>query len=257
MDAGYFYMGRKSLPIIIIILTGVVATVGSIVINVASNMLPAEIMRHSGLVWAALVFLTLTGVGLAIWQYRLQKAGESLPTSLERLNRRLMLDKVQRTRVDSVLGKPLPGAVPIILRLREQSDMISNASRPRFHQPDASALIPSTDILPLYENAGSTLLILGKSGSGKTTLLLQLARELIKQARQDETMPIPVVFNLSSWSMMQQSLAHWLAEELQNSYHVEPPLAQNWVEQNQLLLLLDGLDRVPAQHLETCVKASP
>jgi adenylate kinase family enzyme len=38
---------------------------------------------------------------------------------------------------------------------------------------------------------GGTLLILGAPGAGKTTLLLELARDLIAHAEQDEVYPVP------------------------------------------------------------------
>ena len=155
----------------------------------------------------------------------------------EHQNRRLMLDKVQNIRIDSVLGKTLPGVLPLVLDLYERSDSLVNQSKSRFQQMDSPRPIPSTQIAQMYESSGSALLIVGKSGSGKTTLLLQLARELIERARRDGTLPMPVIFNLSSWSLTQQSLAHWLVEELENTYHIEPPIAQSWVKNNQLQLI--------------------
>ncbi len=55
-----------------------------------------------------------------------------------------------------------------------------------------------------YDEADGALLILGEPGSGKTTLLLELARDLLDRAEQDETHRMPVVFNLSSWAVKQQ-----------------------------------------------------
>lgn len=66
----------------------------------------------------------------------------------------------------------------------------------------------------VYDDADGELLILGAPGSGKTTLLLELARDLLFRAEQDEDHPIPVVFNLSSWAMKRQTLSDWLVEEL-------------------------------------------
>jgi hypothetical protein len=56
------------------------------------------------------------------------------------------------------------------------------------------------------------LLILGEPGSGKTITLLELARELIARARNDPNFaqPVPVVFNLSTWTDKQQHLNDWL-----------------------------------------------
>jgi predicted NACHT family NTPase len=43
--------------------------------------------------------------------------------------------------------------------------------------------------MQVYDEAGGELLILGEPGAGKTTLLLQLARELLSRAEQDESLP--------------------------------------------------------------------
>ena len=51
-----------------------------------------------------------------------------------------------------------------------------------------------------------SLLILGAPGSGKTTLLLELARDLLTRATHDPTHPIPVVFPLSTWAAIAETL---------------------------------------------------
>ena len=102
---------------------------------------------------------------------------------------------------------------------------------------------------------GKTLLILGDPGSGKTIALLQLAEKLIKQTQQDMTKPIPVVFNLSSWGQKQQPLTEWLIEELKEKYQVYKTWSEAWIENQQLTLLLDGLDEVKENCRNACVRA--
>ena len=102
---------------------------------------------------------------------------------------------------------------------------------------------------------GKTLLILGNPGSGKTIALLQLAERLIEQTQQDMTKPIPVVFNLSSWGPKQQPLSEWLIEELKEKYQVPKTWSEPWIENQQLILLLDGLDEVKANCRNACVRA--
>jgi DNA polymerase III delta prime subunit len=102
---------------------------------------------------------------------------------------------------------------------------------------------------------GGELLILGAPGSGKTTLLLELARDLLERAEQDEQHPLPVVFNLSSWATKQQPLADWLVEELNRSYQVPRKLGRAWVEADYILPLLDGLDEVAPKERTRCIEA--
>lgn len=89
-----------------------------------------------------------------------------------------------------------------------------------------------------------TLLILGEPGAGKTITLLKLAQELIARTEKDLSQPIPVVLNLSSWRNKQQTIADWLIEELNSTYQISKALGKVWIEDQQLLLLLDGLDEV-------------
>ncbi len=86
---------------------------------------------------------------------------------------------------------------------------------------------------------GRSLLILGEPGAGKTTTLLQLARNLIGRAEQDVNHLIPVILNLSSWTNPTQPIATWIVDELNTKYQVPKAIGQAWLQQQQLLLLLD------------------
>jgi eukaryotic-like serine/threonine-protein kinase len=66
---------------------------------------------------------------------------------------------------------------------------------------------------------------------------------------------MPVVFHLSSWAVRRRPLADWLVDELNERYYVPRKLAQDWIDAEQVLLLLDGLDEVAPEHREECVEA--
>ena len=72
----------------------------------------------------------------------------------------------------------------------------------------------------LQMGAGRSLLILGEPGSGKTIALLKLAERFIEKADSDPSLPIPVVFNLSSWVIKRQPITEWLVVELKQKYQV-------------------------------------
>lgn len=105
-----------------------------------------------------------------------------------------------------------------------------------------------------FDKLGKSLLILGASGSGKTTRLLELTRNLLDRADRDANHPIPVVFHLSFWGAQHPPLAAWLVDELVKRYRVRRKLARAWVDDEQILPLLDGLDEVALEHREACVE---
>src|SRR5262249_7448026 len=120
----------------------------------------------------------------------------------------------------------------------------------------APHLLPAhTSIAQVYDDADGELLLLGEPGAGKTTLLLDLARALLRRAESDETHPMPVIFNLSSWTQKQPSLPDWLVEELHSKYQVPYTVGKNWIEAHQILPLLDGLDEVTQNARDACVQA--
>lgn len=110
-------------------------------------------------------------------------------------------------------------------------------------------LVLGTQIIDVFDEFGGKLLILGSFASGKTTLLLRIAKVLIERAKSDPNEPIPIVFNLGSWSSDFSSVADWLINEMRSKYQFRPDIAQYLIDNQQLLLLLDGLDEIttPAQ----------
>jgi hypothetical protein len=172
-------------------------------------------------------------------------------------NRRTMLQLVKNTWVVGVLEQSLHSAAMIALGLEERTEAVEHPWEMilRASGEPNQPLPPSTRIADIFDSMDRALLILGAPGAGKTTMLLELARHAIARAEQDPTQPIPVVFNLSSWAGKRQPIAEWLVEELNVQYHVRKTTARDWVEHDELLLLLDGLDEVREEHREACVQA--
>ncbi len=107
----------------------------------------------------------------------------------------------------------------------------------------------------VFDELGGAMLILGDPGAGKTTMLLELLRDLLAEARTDPAAPIPVVVNLSSWAIRRHPLAEWLAQEIAERFQIAQRHPATWVQQERLILLLDGLDEVAEEHREACVAA--
>nr|WP_277879051.1 NACHT domain-containing protein [Leptolyngbya sp. FACHB-711] len=172
--------------------------------------------------------------------------------------RQILLGKVKEFWIEGFLKPSLQGIDALKLELTARPDAIAD----RFQGIEALAveLDSSYEILRetrIHEEIGGgrTLLILGEPGAGKTIALLQLAQRLIDRSEQNLTLPMPVVFNLSSWAKERKSIVDWLIDELREKYQVPRSLSEPWITQQQLILLLDGLDEVREDYRNDCVRA--
>lgn len=112
-----------------------------------------------------------------------------------------------------------------------------------------------TPVLQLFLRTGGGLLILGGPGGGKTTLLLELADGLLERAESDPSQPVPVIASLASWTGSRQPFTGWLAAELAERYRIPTAAARAWASQEDLVLLLDGLDEVADPYRDACAVA--
>lgn len=178
-------------------------------------------------------------------------------TQEEYRRRQVLLSKVKDSWIKGVLENSLHTNALIKLKLEERPNAVLRSFSDMEElpaEPDESfERLQATDIFEQM-GAGRTLLILGEPGSGKTIALLKLAQRLVARTEQDLSQPIPVVFNLSSWASKRQTIDEWLVEELKLNYQISRALGKTWVEQEQLILLLDGLDEVQAEHRDACVR---
>jgi hypothetical protein len=175
----------------------------------------------------------------------------------ERRNRQRMLQKVRDFWIKGVLENSLHGAALIELGMEYKPDAVHHPWDMVIRQPDqpSRAITHETKISNVFDKLGGELLILGAPGSGKTTMLLELARDLLGRAEHDESYPIPVVFNLSSWAEKRKPLLNWLIDELNTKYDVPRKIGKDWMEVDYAILLLDGLDEVKDEHRDECVEA--
>lgn len=174
----------------------------------------------------------------------------------EQRNRTTLLQRVRTFWIQNVLEEALTGRPPLLLPLLmapaavepglEGSPLGAKAEQPL----SAAALIDSYEAQPQQ-----ALLLLGEPGAGKTTLLLLLAQRLLQKAEADLLQPLPVIFNVATWSAKGQPLEEWLIDELQSRYHIPKPIGHCWVADDDLALLLDGLDEVAPPARAACVAA--
>ena len=122
-----------------------------------------------------------------------------------------MLDRVKTEWIDGVLDQSLYQTVLMSLGMtyRDAVPRPGSLYRRRPNEQERPVPINVPSIL-IFEEARQSLLILGEPGAGKTTVMLDLSGSLLEHAKGDETIPIPVVFNLSSFVVVEQSLDDWL-----------------------------------------------
>ena len=164
-------------------------------------------------------------------------------------NRKAMLSLVWDTWIEGVLKKSLYNEVLIELGMETRPDAVEHPWDMLLQMPEQEPRqIPhEARMLDLFDAMNGSMLILGEPGSGKTTMLLELCRQAIERAEVEPTQPIPVVFNLSSWTP-KRSLTNWLVEELRHRYYIPKKIAQTWVDNDELMVLLDGLDEVSGDY---------
>ena len=182
-------------------------------------------------------------------------------------NRSAMIEKVRTIWIAGFLHKSLIHETRILLGLNERPDAVARPMDLLARRPDENERpLPSgTQIVEVFDVMDQAMLILGAPGSGKTTLLLELAHDLLRRTTYDVEHPIPVIFPLSAWDEIDlwfgsitwfpNNFGGWLAKELCLRYDVPRRIATEWVESDQILPLLDGLDEVKAEQRAACVEA--
>jgi len=168
----------------------------------------------------------------------------------------ILLKNVETTWIKGVLEKSVHEAALLELGLELREEAIDNPWRMVMEAPDQSreTLPQGRRIKDIFDEANRLLLILGEPGSGKTTTLLQLARDLIAEVDSAFTQPVPVILNLSTWTIKQQPLDEWLVAELNSKYRLPKKDGQRWLKERRILPLLDGLDEVRAENRAACVE---
>jgi predicted NACHT family NTPase len=94
------------------------------------------------------------------------------------------------------------------------------------------------------------VLLLGSPGSGKTTTLLNLALKLIEEAQQDETLPIPLLYNLSKFGNTAEKVSpqlNWLHKKKDADEDNPGRLFEQWLIQMLIDMPVDGLNRQTAR----------
>ncbi|MEJ0090812.1 MAG: hypothetical protein WDM80_13850 [Limisphaerales bacterium] len=140
-----------------------------------------------------------------------------------------------------------------------------------------SPAISTTDLLPgknksmldLFNDQDGRMLMVGERGTGKTFAMLRLMQDLADRANIRPGEPVPVFFNLSSWSetyhestrppallvrafqwlfpqpeKSSKTLFQWLEDQMVRNYSMQRMAARRLLGENHVILCLDGLDEL-------------
>ena len=179
------------------------------------------------------------------------------PQAAERASLLVLLGKVKVDWINGFLKQALHQQTALEV---EKEFCAAEVQRPwdsvreTLEQPKED-LASGKSMAEIYDATARALLILGEPGSGKTIAMLKLAQTLVERAEKDASEPIPTILNLSTWTDKMKGLFNWLARELSARYYVGKRLAETWLKEGRLVLLLDGLDEVQPEYQTGCVLA--
>lgn len=168
----------------------------------------------------------------------LDALAEAAATTRGQRDRQVLLARVEAAWIEGVLDRSLAGGVRL---------------RPTLRGRSAGRSVPVPEDIMTRRARDTSLAIVGPAGAGKTTALLELVRGALLRARSDPTRPLPVVLQLASWAG--QPLVEWVAEQVRDGLGIPRHITRGWLDDDGLLLFLDGLDRVAAERRGACVRA--
>lgn len=246
--------------ILVLILVGVCIVVQGLLSNIVAEQLTGWLGPWVSYIPVAFVLISIGLVGLTVRDQitsTLFEQRRSIDQRQIKHHRRAMLAKVRLIWIDGVLKDSLYQETLITLRMHHRPQAVAPPRGLVIQRSRAGDRLVevSNRILHVFDEVGGALLILGAPGAGKTTVLLELARDLLDRAAQDSTLPIPVIFPLSSWAVRSLPLEAWLVDELGKRYDVGTALAHAWIAADLILPLLDGLDEVAPIRRAACVEA--
>ncbi|MDJ0508212.1 MAG: NACHT domain-containing protein [Crocosphaera sp.] len=179
------------------------------------------------------------------------------PQSKRDENQRNLIQYSKNTAT-RLLSQSLRNQVYITLDKQVDETKVIPAMQLKRGEQKVEFLPSGTSIINVYDRAKDIqgrLLILGDPGAGKSTALYQLAEILAIRAENDINHPIPLLFNLSSWTNNYTTIKDWLIDELNVQHGFNKKLAQEYLEEQLIIPLLDGLDELRSDRQAVCVDA--
>lgn len=255
-------MKRKLIVIAGIIGSGLLGQMLPILVNTGTNMETPLSHLSTSLVWSLIALGIALTIGSSIYSQTHSESPKQSDTqtftSLQKQeHRKHLLAKIDNIWIKDILNQSLYHQTRVTLGLHTQPNALAEIVHQTvlYQGQKEKAFSPKTRILRIYDQIKGSLLILGEPGSGKTTMLLELLHTLLQRAERDEKLPIPIIFPLASWAQKRLPLHKWLEEELYKIYGLPLLLGREWLAEEHILPLFDGLDEVTETARAACIEA--
>ncbi|MEU3657340.1 NACHT domain-containing protein [Streptomyces sp. NPDC032161] len=232
--------------------------------ELAAGLLPDIYKGFAGddrrtLVVGASVALVLVGLLLYIVHLRSLVPQDTTPElgADERARARAaLLHAVRRSWTDGA-DQAWERSVRIELGLAEHRAAVHDPwGAPRLTTDGPEGGVPlaaGTRIDEVFDRHHAQLLVLGAPGAGKTSRMLELTEKLAEAAEQDDAAPVPAVLLLTDWHG--EPFVRWVLDELHSRYRVPRATGLVLLRDNDIALVLDGLDEVAPRLRADCVRA--
>ncbi|TWT96330.1 protein kinase domain-containing protein [Neorhodopirellula pilleata] len=172
----------------------------------------------------------------------------------ESSNIEILHQRVRRIWIDGVLGRTKDHTHLFSINREVVSECVDSPWDGIAENP-LRGVDTQDSIDRLFKHAERSLLILGDAGAGKSTTMLELTESLLTQSARSRFSTVPVLLHLSSWSPRIGSLEQWIINELIAKYQIPKRIGQEFIDENRLILLLDGLDEVRPADQRACIES--
>jgi hypothetical protein len=162
-------------------------------------------------------------------------------------HRGVLLQRVERLWIAGVLRASLGAPLPLPV----EAQIVAPGLAP---EVQSIADCDGAAMATLLEAGRGSLLVHGEPGAGKTLALLRLAEVLLERARRDGSAPMPVVLHLGSLGGFAGAVEDWVEQELVAKYNLPRRNVRPWLDDGELVLVLDGLDEIPTAGRSGCVR---
>lgn len=216
------------------------------------------------------LFRVLCGLGLPLGLLTLVIFGRSAPAvgAAPRDLRRRLIESFEEAW-DGRLRSRIQGPQPIAVPLRHNDRYLEppppkwGIGLRRFGQRvwDRASrrvrpLAGREDLQRALAAAHGRLAIVGALGSGKTTLLLDLGLQLLSSAKDEGRAPLPIWLDWDRWPEANPAIADWVVAQLTaQDRAIDAETVRQWLDGGRLVLLLDGLDDLPAARQVAALRA--